>query len=100
VVIAILSAGCGDHDHIMLRAASRSTVRDRTTGADRLCCRQLAQTSADCRDRQLGEEFDPHTGRTNRVKPDTVDKANKRVNGRHRVNSSRTTILNGVAALV
>jgi hypothetical protein len=53
VVIAVLSAGCGSHDPIMVPAGSRSTVRDGIPRAGRLCCRQLAQKSAECLDRQL-----------------------------------------------
>jgi len=53
VVIPILSAGRGNHDHIMVPAASRSIFRDRITRADWLCCRQLAMKTAECRDRQL-----------------------------------------------
>jgi len=40
----------------MVPAASRSTVPDQIARAGRLCCRQLAQKSAECCDRQLGEK--------------------------------------------
>lgn len=49
----ILSACCDSHDHVMVPAASRSTFRDRFARGGRLCSRQLAHKSPECRDRQL-----------------------------------------------
>jgi hypothetical protein len=50
----LAASRCGSHDHIMVPAASRSTVRDGIDRAGQLCCRQLSQKSAECREKQLG----------------------------------------------
>ena len=53
MVIAILSAGRGNHEPIMVPAAIGSTFRNRFARVGRLRCRQLALKSPECRGREF-----------------------------------------------